>query len=437
MARKEGRSNRWTKSERVGEVTLFISPRSPYWQMYWEVETPAASGRKGRCRGGHKGITKSTRETDLSFARLVAGQKSEELFKHRHYPDQEREPQRTRMGPVIDDFMNYVETLGRSHDYLSKLKGRLHCLRAWMEKRRLLFAQDVSPTILQNFQENLRNDRGVTASTANHYLDAVHSFYGYVIFKRKLMPGPNPAATGRQAELDRLPHRVLPPPTIYPDQVNAVIEVAAKHFDTQTVNLIVFVCEGGFRFQELQFLQVGDINLEAREIILDIKKPDLERVRPELRRRCLTADGLWIPKSRAARRPIHISDRLARVIGSMGLGEPSGWVFLNQAGRQVAENKTLNRLKGYALKAGVLVEENPRTGKPWSLLRWHWLRHYHRTRAHVSEIRREVSKLAMGHAADPIHDHYRGLDRFAFHAEYAKFESGIDDTLLTQKGPLK
>ena len=86
-------------------------------------------------------------------------------------------------------------------------------------------------------------------------------------------------------------------------------------------------------------------------------------------------------------------------------------------------------------RPGVLVEENPRTGKPWSLLRWHWLRHYHRTRAHVSEIRREVSKLAMGHAADPIHDHYRGLDRFAFHAEYAKFESGIDDALLPQKGP--
>ena len=58
---------------------------------------------------------------------------------------------------------------------------------------------------------------------------------------------------------------------------------------------------------------------------------------------------------------------------------------------------------------------------------------YHRTRAHVCKIRREVSKVAMGHAADPIHDHYRGLDRFAFHEEYAKFDSGIDDRLLEQK----
>ncbi len=107
---------------------------------------------------------------------------------------------------------------------------------------------------------------------------------------------------------------------------------------------------------------------------------------------------------------------------------------ISQNGRQIAENKTLLRLKRYAPEAGVLVEKNPRTGEPWSLLRWHWLRHYHRTRAHVSQIRREVSKLAMGHAADSIHDHYRGLDRFAFHAEYAKFESGIDDALLPQKG---
>jgi site-specific recombinase XerD len=433
MARKEDRSNRWIKSERVGEVTLFLSPRSPYWQMYWTTEQSQATGNGVRRRRSRKIHRESTRETDLAFARLVAGRKSEELFKCRHYPDREREQKRTRMEPVIDDFLKYIETLGRTHDYLSKLKGRLRCLREWMEKRKLHFVQDIDPPLLRSFQEYLRTKRRCSAATANHYLDAIHNFFGFVIFKRRLMPGPNPAATGRQAELDRLPHQVLSPPTIYPDQINAVIAVAVRHFDSQIVNIILFICEGGFRFQELQFLQVGDINLEEREIILDIKKPDLERVRPELRRRCLTADGLWIPKSRAARRPIHITDRLARVVGSMGLGEASDWVFMNEAGRQVAENKTLLRLKRYAMEAGVLVEKHPRTGKRWSTLKWHWLRHYHRTRAHVSQIRREVSKVAMGHAADAIHDHYRGLDRFAFHAEYAKFDSGIDDTLLNPK----
>jgi len=127
-----------------------------------------------------------------------------------------------------------------------------------------------------------------------------------------------------------------------------------------------------------------------------------------------------------------------RVFGRHRLGQASDWVFLNSAGNQIAGNKTLQRLKRYALEANVLVDKHPETGEPWSQLRWHWLRHYHRTRAHVSKIRREVSKLAMGHASDPIHDHYRGLDRFAFHAEYAKFESGIDDVLLTpKKAPLQ
>lgn len=428
MARKERPSNRWTKSERVGEVTLFLSPRSPYWQMYWET----GQSRKKASSGG---VVRSTRETELSFARLIAGRKSEDLFKRRHYPDQEIEREKMPVGPVIDGFIEYVETLGRSQEYIGKLKGRLGCLREWMEKQRLVFVQDVNPELLRKFQTHLRSDRDASASTANHYMDAVHNFFGYVIFKRKLMPGSNPAATGRQAELDRLRHPTIPPPTIYPDQVNAVIEAAMKEFDTQIVNLITFVCEGGFRFQELQFLQVGDINMQEREIVLDIKRPDPNRVRLELRKRCLTADGLWIPKSRAARRPVHISDRLARVIGNLGLGEASDWVFVNSVGNQIAGNKTLDRLKGYALKAGVLVDKHPRTGKPWSLLRWHWLRHFHRTRAHVSKIRREVSKIAMGHAADPIHDHYRGLDRFAFHAEYEKFESGIDDALLPQKGP--
>lgn len=39
----------------------------------------------------------------------------------------------------------------------------------------------------------------------------------------------------------------------------------------------------------------------------------------------------------------------------------------------------------------------------------------------------------MGQAADPIHDHDRGLDRIAFHEEYAKFDSGIDDGLLERR----
>jgi site-specific recombinase XerC len=225
----------------------------------------------------------------------------------------------------------------------------------------------------------------------------------------------------------------VPPPTIYPDQVNAVIAAAAAHDDRQIVNLVVFICGGGFRFQEVQFMQVGDIDLAGREIRLDVNRPDPARVRPELRRRCLTPEGLWIPKTIAGRRPIHVTDRLARVIAGMGMGEACDWVFVNSAGQQIAENKTLDRLESYALKAGVLVEKHPSTGKPRSAIKWHWLRHYHRTRAHVSHIRREVSKIAMGHAGDTIHDRYRGLDVAAFHAEYAKFDSGISDLLIAQK----
>lgn len=195
----------------------------------------------------------------------------------------------------------------------------------------------------------------------------------------------------------------------------------------------MFVCEGEFRFQELQFLQVGDIHMDRREILLDIKKPDLRRVRKELRRRCLTADGYWVPETRASPRPVHVTDRLAKVIKSMGLGDASDWVFLNSAGKQIAQNKTLDRLKAYALAAGVLVVTKRGRDEKTSAIRWHWLRHYHRPRAHVSKIRREVSKVAMGHAADGIHDRYRGLDLDAFHGEYAKFDSGIDDRPLETK----
>ncbi|MHC4673847.1 MAG: hypothetical protein ACYTBZ_15295, partial [Planctomycetota bacterium] len=155
--------------------------------------------------------------------------------------------------------------------------------------------------------------------------------------------------------------------------------------------------------------------------------------RKEIRKRYLTHDGLWIPKTQASRRPVHITDRMAKLIQTMGLGEPSDWLFVNSAGNQIQQNKTLKRLKKYGLEADVLVDTNPKTGKPWSLIRWHWLRRYHRSRVYACGVRREVSKLAMGHAADPIHDLYRGMDEVVFHDEYAKFDSGLDDALIEQR----
>ena len=47
MAKKE---NRWVKSERVGQVTLYLCPGSPYWQMYWLQGTRTAGNGKERPR---------------------------------------------------------------------------------------------------------------------------------------------------------------------------------------------------------------------------------------------------------------------------------------------------------------------------------------------------------------------------------------------------
>lgn len=425
MARKE---NKWLKSRRVGEVTLFLTTRSPYWQMYWiDGEQTTASG-KTRPRE----FVRSTRETDIGLATIAAGRKNEELYNEKRFPieQQQSAPVRHEACAMVAAFLNYLEDQGRSHGHIRTLRGQLEYFSEWLVQRDMKYVCDVRPNVLKLFGRHLLDDREVKSSTANAYLDALHNFFGYVIFKAKAMQPPNPAARGRQAELDKFPEQRLRPPTIYPEQINAIIRVATEHGDSQIANLIVFVCEAGFRFREVQFLQVGDIDFSRREIVLDAKRPDPVRVRNELRRTCLNAEGIWSPKTLAGCRPVHITDRMLVAIESMGLGQPDDWVFANSAGNQVAENKTLRKLKAYALDASVLVDTNARSGKPWSTIKWHWLRHFHRTRAHVSGIRRDVSKLAMGHAADPIHDHYRGVDVQAFHAEYGKFDSGIDVSLL-------
>jgi site-specific recombinase XerD len=223
---------------------------------------------------------------------LAESQKNEQLFTRKRYPELQENPEVPfPLTPLIQDFLAYLADLGRSYDHVKNLNGRLGYLADWMKKRGLINIQDLTAHVLRDFQRHLRDERKISPATANHYITGIHNFWGFAAFKRGIVAGNNPAATGRQAVLDKLPSQPVPPPTIYPDQINAVIDVALRHGDRQMVNLIVFVCEGGFRFQKLQFLPVGDIRLDRREILLDIKRPDPKRVRPELRRRCMTAEG--------------------------------------------------------------------------------------------------------------------------------------------------
>ena len=89
MARKDGK---WIKSERAGSVTVFLTRRSPYWQMYW-IEGECA-GRSGRLRPKER--HKSTRETDLALARVMASRKNEDLYKQREFPDEQEKASHPR-----------------------------------------------------------------------------------------------------------------------------------------------------------------------------------------------------------------------------------------------------------------------------------------------------------------------------------------------------
>ena len=84
MARKEKQPNRRVKTERVGSVTLFLTPRSPYWWMYWtQVADESDLGGCSKRRRREKMV--STGETDLSLARVIAAKKNEQLFTRKRY----------------------------------------------------------------------------------------------------------------------------------------------------------------------------------------------------------------------------------------------------------------------------------------------------------------------------------------------------------------
>ena len=192
MARKESKRNRWLETDRAGGVTLYRTARSPYWWMYWTG--PNDPGDESKRRSRPREFVKSTRETDLRLARVVAAQKNEKLFTQQRYPDLEKPAEvPVLFRPQIAAFVEYLEKLGRSHEYIRKLKSRLSCLADWMQARSLTKLQDISPQLLQRFSAYLLDEHKLTNASVNHYVTAIHNFYGFVAFKRQLVSGTNPA----------------------------------------------------------------------------------------------------------------------------------------------------------------------------------------------------------------------------------------------------
>src|SRR5262245_22662805 len=146
MARKEKKPTKRLKTERVGSVTLVRTTRSPYWWMYWNEhpcgdDPKVSSSRTERWR--------STRETDLGLARVIAAKKNEQLFTRKRFPEQVSDSKVLfPLKPLIEDFVAYLSELGRTHDHRKNIGGRLGLLATWMERKGLLNVQDITPALL-------------------------------------------------------------------------------------------------------------------------------------------------------------------------------------------------------------------------------------------------------------------------------------------------
>ena len=123
MARRE---NRWIKSERVGEVTLFVTVRSPYWRLYWIDGCRTTKSGKRR----PKEFWKSTRETDLSLARVMASRKNEELYKQRQFPAEHKRTHRQRhvLREITDFFFARIVYIGQFEHVCSRNRFLAHLL---------------------------------------------------------------------------------------------------------------------------------------------------------------------------------------------------------------------------------------------------------------------------------------------------------------------
>jgi integrase/recombinase XerC len=265
---------------------------------------------------------------------------------------------------LLHSYVNYLTVERHASPYT--VRNYRHDVRHFLEflnSEKVATFEDVDRFLLRRYIQTLL-DQGVEKASVAAKLSAMRSFYRYLV--RDNIASSNSLLTLSSPKLDR-----YLPSFLSSDEVGVLLEVpdTSNPLGQRDKALLELLYAAGLRVSEIVGLELGNINIEAREMRV-WGKGSKERM-------------VLMGKPAAAALGLYLRDGRKQLLGNYRTQA----VFVNRYGRPLSERSVQKMLNRYALEAGLEKRVHP-----------HMLRHSFATHLLDGGADLRVVQELLGHA---------------------------------------
>ncbi len=232
------------------------------------------------------------------------------------------------------DFFQHLEIEKRASSHTIKsYQLDIKQLVAYCETKTLALWTDVQQTDIRAHIAN-RHRQGISSKSLQRELSAIRSFYDFLL-KHRLVEI-NPAHYVKAPKAPR-----LLPKTLDVDQITGLLEAGTSSaLEIRDVAMFELFYSSGLRLSELAALDLNDLNLPDRSLLVRAGKGGKDRLLP-IGSKAIVAINQWLPL------------RLNR----LAIGEAA--VFTSNRGTRLGQRSIELRLEQWCKKKGIVERVHP------------------------------------------------------------------------------
>jgi hypothetical protein len=183
---------------RVGQVILFKRGGSPYWYLKYPIGIREIKHGKHAGKTKRKYNIKSTQQTALRQAELIAQEVDLQIFRGKMNVCSGR----ISVVALRSAFLEYQEKdTDNRFRHLRDLRGRTGTFESWASQKGITAAPTVTLEVAEMFVRYLRHDLALRDRTVKNYVTAVGSMFAWGQRRRPPLVDQNPFATGKNGNL--------------------------------------------------------------------------------------------------------------------------------------------------------------------------------------------------------------------------------------------
>ncbi len=308
-----------------------ITERRPgYWQLRVSLGRDPFTDKpkyRSKCVRGTK------RDAERELARLLT-----------EVHDGRKEMTAGTVGALLDQWLDHIESLGRSPTTMRSYRSMRAQLPAGFLRKRLC---NVTPLMIDELYRQLGSKKGRGPSTVHHYHRLLRSAFNQGMKWQMIDKNPTKLATP-----PRVPAKEISPPTV--DEVKAVLATAARYSSEAQLWFRLLVATG-CRRAEVCGLRWRDVNVARGQVtirgsVVEIGSQLIEKDTKAHQQRTVTLD-------RGCTAALHDHRRKAEDMARTGAYDfdPDGFVFSDEpdGSTPITPNRITKAWNRYAKMAGV------------------------------------------------------------------------------------